>query len=351
MLARITHLLPLTNIRRQRVLPVNGRVLVRTGQKVSATDVIADARLAKDHVLLDVSQGLGISTAQADKLVQRKVGEDVSEGDIIAGPIGLFQRIVRAPQDGRVVGLGNGQVLLELESTMLELRGGIAGVVAELVADRGAIIETQGALLQGVWGNNLIEDGMLTVLARSPEDELTVDRLDVSQRGAIILGGPCTRAEVFRTAAEVPLRALILASITPNLIPVAAKCSIPVLVMEGFGRLPMAGTTYKIISTNEKREICVNATAWGRSTGARPGVGIPLPAGTQIPYPRESDNFTSGQMVKVIQFPYKGQVGTLTSLCPGLTTFSNGVRAPAAMLRLDNGEQVALPLTNLEVIA
>jgi len=123
--------------------------------------------------LLDVSRGLGIPVPQADKLVQRKVGEDISQGDVIAGPVGIFQRIVRAPQDGRVVALGNGQVLLELETTMLELRAGIAGVVVELVPDRGAIIETQGALLQGVWGNNLIEDGMLTVLARSPEDELT----------------------------------------------------------------------------------------------------------------------------------------------------------------------------------
>jgi hypothetical protein len=351
MLARITHLLPLTNIRRQRVLPVNGRVLVRSGQKVSATDVVADARLAKDHLLLDISRGLGLPTAQADKLIERKVGDEVTQGDVIAGPVGLFQRTVRSPKDGRVVAVGGGQVLLELENSILELRAGIAGVVAELIPDRGAIIETQGALIQGIWGNNLIEDGVLTVLARSPEDELTVDRLDVSQRGAIILGGPCTQPDVLRIAAEVPLRALVLASITAKLIPLAAKCTIPIVVLEGFGRLPMSTSAFRILSTNDKRDICINAAAWNHFTGEKPEVVIPLPSSGQIPAPRESDIYAAGKTVKIIQAPHKGQVATVVALCPGLTTFPSGIRMPAAVLRLESGDQVTAPLVNMDVIA
>ncbi len=351
MLARVIHLLPLTTITRQRILPVNGRVLVRSGQKVSATDVIADSRLSRDHLLLDISRGLGMPVGKVEKLIIRKEGDELLSGDIIAGPVGLFQRTVRSPKDGRVVVVGSGQVLLELESSTLELRAGLSGVVSELIPERGAIIEAQGALLQGVWGNGLIEDGVLTVLARSPEDELTNDRLDVSQRGAIILGGPCIQAEVLRTAVEIPLRALILSSLAARLIPLAVKSTIPIIVMEGFGRMPLDSTAYKILSTNDKREVCINAAAWDRVTGARPEVVIPQPASGQLPAPRESVNYTAGQTVKVIHAPHKGEIATLVSTSPGLVLFPNGIRAPAATIRLESGDQVPAPLANLEVIA
>jgi hypothetical protein len=351
MLARVTHLLPLTNIRRQRILPLNGRVLVRSGQKVSATDVVADARLAKDHLLLDVSKGLGVPVAQADKLVGRKVGDEVAQGDVIAGPVGILQHTVRSPRDGRIVAVGGGQVLLELENSTLELRAGMAGVVSELIPDRGVVIENQGALLQGVWGNNLIEDGLLTVLARSPEDELTIDRLDVSQRGAIIVGGPCMQPDVLRMAAQIPLRALVLASLSDKLLPLAGSCAIPILVLEGFGRLPMSTIAYKILSTNEKREMSVNAAAWDHNTGERPEVVIPLPSSGQIPTPHESDIYVAGKTVKIIQAPRKGQIATVIAVNPGLVTFPSGIRASAAVLRLEGGEQVTEPLANLDVIS
>ena len=39
MLAPVTHILPLTTVVRQRLLPAPGRVVVRVGQKVTATEI------------------------------------------------------------------------------------------------------------------------------------------------------------------------------------------------------------------------------------------------------------------------------------------------------------------------
>jgi hypothetical protein len=85
------------------LLPSAGRVLVRKGQVVNAVDVIATANLDPRHILLDVARGLGLPASKADEHIQRKPGEPVSAGDVLAGPVGWAKRVVRAPHAGVVV--------------------------------------------------------------------------------------------------------------------------------------------------------------------------------------------------------------------------------------------------------
>jgi hypothetical protein len=317
---------------------------------VAATDVIAEARIVSQHQVLDISRGLGVPADQADKYVTRKVGEEVSQGDVIAGPVGLFPRTIRAPKDGKVVSVGGGQVLIELERAPFELKAGIPGTVLELIPDRGVVIETTGALIQGVWGNGQIDSGVLVCMARSPEEELTRDRFDISMRGSIVLGGTCSQADVLTAAANVPLRGLILSSISADLVPAALQLKLPILVLEGFGKLAMNPAAYKILTTNEKREIAVNACIWDRLSGERPEAVIHLPAAGPLPTPREVDIFAPGQSVRIVRAPYAAAAGVLVALRPGLTAFPSGVRTSAAAVRLENGEQVVVPLANLEVV-
>lgn len=350
MISPITHFLPLTIIRRARLLPIPGRVTVRKGQKVSATDVIAEANTAPEHLLLDVGRGLGLPANKADGYIQRRAGEDVGEGDLIAGPVGLARRVIRAPQAGRVVLAGSGQVLIEVESRPFELKAGVPGIVTDLIPDRGAVIETAGALVQGVWGNGRIDFGLLSVVAHSPQDTLSVDRLDVSQRGLVILGGYCGSPDVLSNAADIPLRGLILASMDSALAPVAAKMHYPIILIEGFGKIPMNTAAFRLLSTNDRREIAVIAQEWDPLAESRPEVVIPLPASSQLPLPNESNHFAPGQQVRLLSAPYQGMTGTLLSLRPGLVVLPSGVRATAADVRLENGENIVFPLANLDVL-
>jgi hypothetical protein len=351
MITRVTHILPMTLIRRERLMPTHGRVIVRIGQKVSASDIIGETTINPGHMILDIPRGLGVSQEKAEGLIVRKAGEQVSEGDVIAGPVGsLFPRTIHAPKAGHIVVISNGLVLLELDGTRYELRAGLSGIVSDLVDDRGVIIENYGALIQGVWGNGHLEAGILVAAAQTPDDEFTPNRLDVGMRGEIVFGGMCSQAESLRTAAEIPIRGLILASMTPDLIPLASKVSFPILILEGFGKVPMDSSTFKILYTNEKREVSVNACTWLHRTTPRPEIIIPLIAVNELPVPRDSDIFAPGQTIRVTQAPYKGRIGTVTSLMPGLTNFPSGFRLPSASLHLENGEQAILPLVNLEII-
>ena len=169
MLAPITHILPFTIIRRERVLPSRGKVLVRAGQRVNSLDVIAEANLRPEYLLLNVARGLGLSPERADQMIQCQAGDHLADGDMIAGPVGMARRVVRTPSDGQVVLVGSGQVLIEVASKPFQLKAGVPGEVVELIVDRGATVETSGALVQGVWGNGHIDFGVMVVLAKSPD--------------------------------------------------------------------------------------------------------------------------------------------------------------------------------------
>lgn len=350
MLAPITHILPITFIRRERVLPSPGKVLVRAGQKVSASDVIAEANLYPEYVLLDVARGLGLSAEQAERHIQCRAGDQLAEGDIVAGPLGLARRVIRCSRDGRVALAGGGQVLIETTGKPFQLKAGLPGEVVELIPDRGAVIETTGALIQGVWGNGHADFGVMAVLAKQPDHVLTPEQLDVSLRGAIVLAGHCENPEVFKSAEELPLRGLILASISPALTSVALKTQVAVVLIEGFGRRALNSVAYKLLSTNERREVALNAERWDRHMGVRPEIIIQLPGMERVSPPQDTGFFNANQRVRVVRLPHVGEIGEIQELA-GIKVFPSGIKAQAAKVQLESGETIILPLNNLEALA
>ena len=350
MLAPVNHILPLTTVERERVLPVTGEVVAKLNKQVGPTDVIAEATWSREHVLVDVARILGISENAADRLIRVKVDEKVSEGTEIAINKGFISRTVRAPRAGRVVAVGGGQVLMETGDASIRLRAGLPGTIIQIIPNRGALIRTVGALIQGTWGNGRIDTGVLFNLTENPDDVLDAARLDVSLRGSIILAGLLRNAETLRAAAELPVRGLILSSISPALLPAAQQMRFPIVAIDGFGKIPMNSAAYKLLSSNAKREVTINAEAFNRYTGARPEVIIPLPVSQEPPPPTDIDTLEVGQTVRMRRAPHAGRIGTLTKLSAGLTTLPSGLRAPAAEVKLENEEQIVVPLVNLEIV-
>ena len=346
----ITHYLPLTKIRRERILPIPGKVLVHIGQKVMANDVVAETKLVNQHLLLDMSSILGINPVDTERILKVTVNQVVAEGDVLAGPVGIIPRIVRAPHNGRIVHFNDGQLLFELETQPFQLKAGMEGVIKGLIAERGAVLETTGALVQGVWGNGQIDQGPLYVLAESPKDELTMNRLDISMRGSILLCGHVTRSDAIKALQQLPARGLILASITANLVPLAAQCKFPIVVLDGFGKYPMNSSAYKILTTNNGREIAVNANGWERYSDSRPEVIIPLPASGEVDIPKPAEMLTLGQQVRINSSPMNGSIGKLIALRTEQASLANGLRVPAAMIHLESGENTIVPLANLELL-
>ncbi|HTX78496.1 MAG TPA: hypothetical protein VMC62_02460 [Longilinea sp.] len=348
-IAPVTHLLSLTTIRRTRLLPVNGEVVVHVGQKVSATDVVAACTLPGQHLLLDIGQALGIThQAKVGQYIERKPGERVQKGDVIAKAGSLMSRVVRAPADGIILSTTGGQVLMEVESKTIELKAGIPGIVSSVIPERGVVLEANGTLLQGVWGNDQAGVGILLALAKKPDEELTPALLDVSMRGAVVLGGICLQEEALKSTADAPIKGLILASMSADLIPLAQTLPFPVIVMEGFGKIPMNSMTFNLLQSSEKRDISLDTTNWDPFTGERPEIVIPQQEnGAES---RETDFFQAQQTVRITTAPFTGRIGTIEQLRPGMSVMPNGMHVSAAVVRLGSQYQALIPLANLEVV-
>ncbi len=349
-LTAVQHIIPLTTIVRERQLPLKGTVRARLHQKVAPGDIVAEAAWAREHIFLDVARTFGMTSQAADKCMRCKPGETLQAGAVVAIGRGLVPKVIRTPRAAKVVACGGGQVLLEAGETRVELRAGLSGVVTEVLPDRGVVIQTVGALIQGVWGNGRVDTGVMVNLADKPDTVLAADRLDVSMRGSIIVAGQVKDAAVLKAAAEMPVRGLLLGSLLPSLLPEAREVRYPIVLTDGFGPVPMNSAAYRLITSNTKREATLNAESFDRYTGARPEVIIPLPSDMPPPPPQDAEVFAPGQTVRLRRQPAAGAIGTIIELRPGLSLFPSGLRAPAAEVRLENGEQLLIPLVNMEVV-
>jgi hypothetical protein len=351
MLTPITHILPLATIVRTRTLPIDGKIIAHVGQKVSSTDVVAEAVVGRKYRIVDIAHLLNVSPKKVGSFLKVKRNQIVAKGEVLAESGGLFAREALSPAEGKIVATGGGKLVLETGGSTFELVAGIPGIISSVVGERSIIIRATGAIIQGLWGNGRLETGLMLSLVEKPDEVFNPKTLlDVNLRGTIIIAGHIDNPAVFKNAAELPLRGLIAGSITPGLLPLAIQAPYPVLITDGFGRRPMNSTAFKLLTTNVKREVTINAEIYDRQIGTRPEVFIPLPVSQDPPEPREEETFAPGQTVRVCYLSRPAQTGTLVSLRPGWSTLLSGLKAPAADVRLETGEQVLVPLTNLEVL-
>jgi len=350
MLTSITHILPLAQIRRQRFLPVAGTVLVRAGQEVKADEVIARADINPEHISLNVERGLGVPKNKVADYLKRDIGDDIPEGGVIASRSGVITRDIRAPRAGKLVAVGGGQVLLQVSNRPYELLAGIPGTVLEVKADMGAVIQTAGAWIQGVWGNGRLSVGALHMVAEGSDQSLTSEQLDPTLTGKILLASYCGEQRALELGVELQLKGLILGGLATRLLPVAARAPYPIMVVDGFGKIPMNMAAYKLLSTNVKRETTLNAMVFNQFLGERPEVIIPLKSVENPPMPINISQLKTSDRVRIIRAPFQGAVGTVNAILPGLTRFPSGLQVEATEVLLESGEKAVVPLANIEVL-
>jgi hypothetical protein len=349
MYATFTQITPAIHLRRTRVLPVLGTVMVRQGQKVNADDVIAEAILPTCHEMVDVMKALGLGSPQAaEALIQRKVGEIIGEQDILAETGGLFSHIIRTPAPGKIISIREGKILIQTETEKLSVKALYSGSIAEIVPDRGAVIETSGSLIQAAWGNGKFAVGPLLSKIESRKKAMTAADLEITARGSVIAASFCDNATLLDNAAALPVAGLILGTLPAALIDKALSLPFPVLLIDGFGTTGLNSAAAKYLSLYNNHECYVNAAMQSESASQSPEVLIS--AAIESADPGKTARATSGQLVRIHAGPLASQTGTIEKVIPGLTALPNGLRVSAASVIMENKEKKIVPIYNLDGI-
>jgi hypothetical protein len=350
MIASVTIINGLTAFSRARFLPVNGHVVARVGQKVNPETVLAEATVAPHIEVLDARPVFsGIPRERMQSMIRREVGEKVDKDDIIIETGGRINRVLRATASGVIRSISANQVLIQVKKKPYRLRVAYKGVISEIIENRGVMLQMQGSLAQGVWGNGRHATGKLIAATFDPRMPLQPDDMRGECLDAIVLAGRCRDADSLVRAQTLPIRGLILGSLSSHLIPLAYKMPFPILVTSGFSPSGMDENCFRLLSSNKGRTVSVVALPWDRDQGVRPEAFIHLES-TKVRTILEMIEYRKGQTVRVNTLPYMPQVGTIANIHPEPVLLPNGLSARAADVALKNGQQILVPLNNLDVL-
>ncbi|MEA3375665.1 MAG: hypothetical protein U9R72_05645 [Chloroflexota bacterium] len=346
-----TQIRGLTSIRRERVLPRPGRILVSPGDRVEATQVVARTDLPGDFRILAVARRLGVSASKIEEYLQVDLGDTVQRGTVIARRGGFARRSIESPIDGVVTAKGEGRILIEAQPTPFELHAHIPGIVLEVDDSGRVVIQARGALIQGAWGSNGESVGVLKVMTDRPHSPLDSRSIDPSCHGAILIGGVTLEQRVLERAEDIEARGLITGGLITELVPVVEQLPFPILVTDGIGEIPMADPIFDLLSENEGEEASIAGHVEPRWRRRRPEVIIPKPDQD----PRGSEEGGDGKLVvgtrvRIVRAPYRGCIGEIVGLPRRARRIETGARVHCAEVDIGQDVPVSVPLVNLDVL-
>lgn len=347
-----TRVLKFAHVRRERLLPARGIVMVTAGSRVGALDVVAKVTSATHLRPVPVARYLRAKENTLEKYLLKQVGEDFSEHEVIAARpewFGWLRRQYRAPRAGRLAAVKGAWLVLDLAGTEMELRALYRGTVINVMARQGVLIEATGALVQGVWGAGGEGYGVLRCMVEQPDGVVTEEQIDVSARGTIIIAGANITEGALRRAAQERVAGVITGGLSPRLRHLVIELQMPTLVTEGFGARAMSTPIFELLNQHIGEEAVINAPTM---ITQRPEVFIPTLAGTDAGSATPPPMLLAqvGAAVRLIGGTRRGQIGTIAEIVPLPRLLESGVLARGAEVSLGTNERVFVPWENLELI-
>jgi len=359
-----------TVVQRVRRLPIKGEVLVKEGDAVGPATVVARAMLPGLLQTIRLAEKLGIEAKDVPEASMVKVGDTLEKGQLVAKTKGLFGKFfsqeVVSEYTGTVETISEitGNILVREPSIPVDLTAYVAGKVATILPDEGAVVETRGAMVQGIFGIGGERRGTIRVAVASGADILDEGNIQDSDKGKILIGGRGVTAAALRKANSLEVAGLVVGAVRDaDLIELLGyeigvaitgqeNVATTLVCTEGFGELRMAERTFQLLKSIEGQEASMNGATQIRAGVIRPEVIAPIahPAG-DVPPAHAGQVLTEGTPVRVIREPYFGRLGTVTGLPAQLQVVESGTEVRVLVARLDDGQEVTVPRANVEIIA
>lgn len=360
-------------VKKHRILPLKGDVIVKVGDKVSPDDVVARTLLPGNVVPLNVANKIGIPPEDIDSVMQKKVGDRIKAGEVVAHAKPMFGlkflggSKCEATIDGTIESISHitGQVLQRGEPSPVEVKAYLKGEVIEVIPREGVVVACMAAFVQGIFGICGETSGIIKVV--TPDNCTVLDEkfIDSSLAGKVIVGGSLVTAAALRKAIDVKVSGIVVGGFDDKdlrdflgkdlgvAITGSEDIGTTLVVTEGFGQINMAQKTFALLKRHEGEMACINGATQIRAGVIRPEVVIPLAVGTIDPGSNgqgEIEGLKVGSPVRVIRHPHFGKLGTVSDLPSPLQVLESESKARVLEVEFDGGQRAIIPRANVEMI-
>jgi hypothetical protein len=361
--------------RARRLLPVHGEVLVKVGDAVRARDVVARTYIEGDVTPVAVSSQLGVPAGDLASLMLVKQGDAVVAGQPLArskGIFGLGKKECASPAAGTIESISTttGQVILRGAPLPVEVKAYVDGRVAEVFPNEGALIETEAAFVQGIFGVGGETVGPISMACTRHDQPLDAALIKPDMTGAIVVGGARVTAAAVKAAQAAGVAAIVSGGIDDSdlkeilgydlgvAITGTEKIGITIVITEGFGDIAMAERTFALLEGFARdgaggREASVNGATQIRAGVMRPEIVIarrPSDAEPAQGARPEEGALEIGTQVRLIRDPYFGLLGSVSALPSEPAVLGSGSKARVLEVKLGDGRSVTVPRANIELI-
>lgn len=359
-----------TVVQRLRRLPIKGEVLVQEGQAVSYDTIVARAMLPGLLQTIKLAETLGVEAKEVPNFFRLQIGDPIEKDQVVAETKGFLfgwgKATVASHSSGTVESISEitGNVLVREPSIPVNMSAYINGRIVKVIPEEGVVVETRGAMVQGIFGVGGERNGVIRIAVESPSELLDVQHIQDSDQGKILVGGSGVTYDALVRANEVQVAGIVVGAIRDvDLIKFLGydigvaitgqeEINTTIIATEGFGKLNMAERTFKLLKSIEGRSASLNGATQIRAGVIRPEVIAPMDKeAAQATEAASESTLTIGTPIRVIREPYFGMLGKVTELPPQLHTVESGAEVRVLKAMLDNGSEVLVPRANVEIIA
>jgi hypothetical protein len=350
---------------------LKGEVLVKLGQAVGPDSVVARSELPGNVQTMNLAARLAVDPAQVAGTLLRPLGSFVAAGEPIASArtlFGLMKTQVTAPAEGTLESVSSvtGQLLLRERPIPVEVNAYVRGHVAEVLEGEGVVVESRGALVQGIFGVGGETFGRVALATAHPHEPLEPAALRPEHRGAVVVGGSHVSHATVLRARELGVAALVVGGLDDRdlrellgrdlgvAITGQEELGLTIVLTEGFGHIAMAGRTWDLLRASVGRVASVSGATQIRAGVMRPELLIPHDAlGGTAPAPAEgAGSLEVGSAVRVIREPWFGRLGRVAELPSELRALETEALVRVLVVEFgDDGTRATVPRANVERIA
>ncbi|MCA9935262.1 MAG: hypothetical protein KC415_15110 [Anaerolineales bacterium] len=336
-------------LRRERMLPEPGDVVVSPGQEVSPVQVVARTHRPTRFRIVPASELWHISPDEVVEYLQVSEGTAVQQGDVLLQKKQLLgKKTLESPIEGTFFGVNHGRLIFQ-QYEWFELRALVNARVVNAIPKRGIVLEIVGTQIQGVWGSGKEGYGRLKMRATAETNPLLKDEIS-DVEGAIVVAAVVNNLDILRHLQQEGASGLIVGSLTANVHTKAASIGLPIIITDGVGTQGMARSVFDLLRDHEGHDVALFARKpdyWGN----RPEIIISHDAaGGASDTPGAYHPPVVGQRVRILRAPYQSQVGEIIHLYQHLRGTELGMKAHGADVKLADGSVIFVPYANLDTI-